>query len=625
MPLAIDPATASPGSFLFQSIGRLKKGAELDQVRARMAQVVQRLRDDSAAQASKGGTSFVQFLDEGKYAPRLLFYKEQVVGDLRRPLWILLGTVGFVLLIACANVANLFLVRAEARQREIAVRSALGASRSALVRHFLAEGAVLAVLGGLAGLTLAWVGVPVLLSLAPDNLPRMDGVGMDAGVLGFTAGITGLAVLLFGLMPVFRYASPRLLATLKQGGRGTAGADRHALRNLLVIAQTGMALVLLVGSGLLVRSFWEIRSIDPGFVAEDVLTFRLSLPGGKYDTPFAQAGFHARLMERLAALPGVESVGSARDIPLQGGASGTAFDVEEFPSEAGTLPPILWNTFTAAGFFETMKIPLMARRTFESRDHEEGSDAIVVSQALVERFWGDGNADVIGKRIRFTGDTLNGWLTIAGVVGSVRDRGLREDPSEMIYLPIVGPQGNDGWGASSLSYTIRGRGVESLGPLVRAQVWELDSDLPLTTMTTMEELVSNDLVRLSFTMLTLAISAGIALILGAVGLYGVLSYVVSQRTQEIGVRIALGAPVGSIRKMVVMQGVRLAAIGLGLGLLASVGLTRVLQGLLYGTEALDPLTFGGTSALLMAVVFLASYLPARRASNVDPVQSMKTV
>jgi len=311
-------------------------------------------------------------------------------------------------------------------------------------------------------------------------------------------------------------------------------------------------------------------------------------------------------------------------VPLGGRIGGTAFDVEEFPTESGTLPPIMWNTFAAAGFFETMKIPLMAGRTFEPRDHEEGSDAIVVSQAVVERFWGDRNADVIGKRMRFSRDTLNGWLTIAGVVGSVRDRGLREDPSEMIYLPIVGPQGNDGWGASSLAYTIRGRDVVSLGPAVRAQVWELDSDLPLTTMSTMEELVSNDLVRLSFTMLTLAISAGIALILGAVGLYGVLSYVVSQRTQEIGVRIALGAPLASVRKMVVMQGARLAAIGLGLGLLASVGLTRVLQGLLYDTQALDPLTFGATSGLLMAVVFLASYLPARRASNVDPVQSMKT-
>ncbi len=365
------------------------------------------------------------------------------------------------------------------------------------------------------------------------------------------------------------------------------------------------------------------RHVESGGTGLSVRDSGVGPDSGIYGGGSSDAGARHR-RQHLASLPGVESVGAAQRVPLGGRIGGTAFDVEEFPTESGTLPPIMWNTFAAAGFFETMKIPLMAGRTFEPRDHEEGSDAIVVSQAVVERFWGDRNADVIGKRMRFSRDTLNGWLTIAGVVGSVRDRGLREDPSEMIYLPIVGPQGNDGWGASSLAYTIRGRDVVSLGPAVRAQVWELDSDLPLTTMSTMEELVSNDLVRLSFTMLTLAISAGIALILGAVGLYGVLSYVVSQRTQEIGVRIALGAPLASVRKMVVMQGARLAAIGLGLGLLASVGLTRVLQGLLYDTQALDPLTFGATSGLLMAVVFLASYLPARRASNVDPVQSMKT-
>ena len=614
LPLGIDPDQACAGCFSFNAVARLKPGITAEMAEPRLQVLVARLNETYADQQM-----FVAFLTRGEFGALVKPMKEQIVGDLQRPLWIILGTVGLVLLIACANVANLFMVRAEARQLEMAVRTALGAGRGALMRQYLAEAFVLSGVGGVLGLTLAWAGVPALLRLAPETLPRLDAVSIDPVVLLFTLGITSLAAVVFGTAPVFRYTRPGLVAAVKGSGRGSVGPAKHHARNTLVVLQTGLAVVLLVGSGLLVRSFWEIRSTDPGFDASNVLTFSLALPEAEYPDAPQAARFHQDLLDRLAALPGVESVGAVSAVPVGTGRSGTAHFIEDFPTSPDELPPIFWYKYTTPGYFETMRIPLRSGRTFETRDHETNLGNIIVSATIAERFWP--GEDVIGKRIT-PGDTT-AWNTIVGVVGSVLDQGFREDPTEIVYYPMVSNSEVAPWVTRNLTYVVRSANPTNLAAAARAQVWGMDPDLPITSMGTMEEVVAASVVRLSFTMLSLGIAAFMALVLGAIGLYGVLSYSVSQRVQEIGVRIALGAKAEDVRKMVVWQGARIALVGLVVGLAGAAGLTRLLQSLLYDTAAMDPLTFGTMALVLFGVGLLASYLPARRASLIDPIEAIR--
>jgi predicted permease len=616
VPLGMDPDSPPIGNFGWYSIARLEPGVTPAQAQGQLVPLVRRIMEQNAEL-----DEYHAFLETGRYAPMVHRMKEDLIGDLEQPLWILLGTVGFVLLIACANVANLFLVRAETRQREMAVRSALGASRLALVRQYLAESAVLASFGGVLGLVLAWSSMPALIRLAPPQLPRLDEVGIDGTVLAFTVAVTALSALLFGTAPVLRYTSVSILGALKHGGRGsTVGRGGHRARNVLVMAQTGLALVLLVGSGLLVQSFWRIRQSDIGFEYEDILTFRLSLPASDYPGAESPARFHQELLDRLAALPGVEAVGAASELPLDEGARGTAFDIEDHPTEVGQLPPMLHYIYTAPGYFETMGMRPVRGRALQRSDYETERGHVVINRTISDRFWSQESP--LGRRLRPSGDTAN-WYAVAGVVESVRQHGIREDPPPLVYYPLVGLDGDEGFSARSLSYVLKAENPTSLGPSVRSTVWSLDPDLPVAVMQTMDDIVSASVTELSFTMLTLGIASLMALILGAVGLYGVLSYVVSQRTQEIGVRMALGADRSKVLRMVVFQGARTALIGLGLGLLGAAALTRLLQGLLFGTDPLDPLSFAGMTFVLFAVGILASYLPARRAAAVNPVESIK--
>ena len=618
LPVGIDPESANPGSFSFDAIARLKPGATVEAADAQMVVLVERVRERWA-----DAQMFINFLDAGGFRPLVHGLQEEIVGDLQRPLWILLGTVGFVLLIACANVANLFLVRAESRQREMAVRTALGGSRWTVTKLYLSESFILAVLGGAAGIMLAWLGTPTLLGLAPPELPRLNEVTMDGNVLLFALAVTALTAILFGAAPALRYNVRSLLGMLRYAGRGTTSGRKHnRARNLLVVGQTGLALVLLVGSGLLVRSFWEIRHADPGFESEEILIFSLSLTSAEYQDASSIISFNQQLFERLRGLPGVEFAGGISEIPLGDNSRGTAYDIEDFPTGPDELPPMFWFKYATPDYFEAMGISILAGRDFEQTDYEQNLGNIVVSKPLVDHFWPDQN--VIGKRIRFAGDTTaTAWNQIVGVIEGVRDRGLREDPSETIYFPIVNAREENVWVTRNLTYTVRGRNVAGLTSAIRTQVWEMNPNLPIARMETMKEIVSDSVVQLSFTMLALGIAALMALLLGAIGLYGVLSYVVSQRRQEIGVRMALGAPPGTVLKMVVVSGARIAGIGLCVGLLGSIALTRLLQGLLYGTEPLDPLTFGAMSLVLFVVGLLASYLPARRAAAVDPMESLR--
>jgi predicted permease len=618
LPARFDPENPPSGSFSFPAIARLGPGVSVAQATAQLAPLVRRLLE-----SFDDGSQYKAFLENGRYQPLVHSMKEDRVGSMERPLWILLGTVGIVLLIACANVANLVLIRAEGRRRESAVRAALGATRGTLVRQSAMESGLLAVMGGVLGLFAAGIGVPALLRQAPPQLPRLDEVGLDGNVVLFTLGVTALAALLFGVAPMLRQAPGVLLASLKQGGRGgTHGPRRQRARNLLVAGQTAMALVLLVGAGLLVRSFWQARGTDLGFTYDDLLTFRLSLPQAEYPTPTQVSAFHDELLTRIRGLPGVEGVGVTSAMPLAEATPGTAFDVADRPTEPGQLPPMLRFKYVSPGFLETLGVHLLNGRTIQPSDEGDGGGHVVVDRALAARFWP--GESPIGKLVRFAGDTTR-WYAVEGVVEKVLDLGIRRDTDPLLYLPVRSPDGDNGWEVRTATYALRAQNPASLAQAVRSAVWDLDSDIPVADMRTGKELVNTSpaVVQLSFTMFTLGIAALLALVLGAVGLYGVLSYSVAQRTQEIGVRMALGAERSTVMRMVVGDGARITLFGLVVGLVSAAALSRLLQGILYGVQALDPLTFFGTALMLLAVGVVSAWLPARRAAAVDPIESMR--
>lgn len=613
LPLALDTASRrSYGDFSYQAVARLRDGIDVERAATPLQPLLRRAAEDT------DGGDFRAFMETGGLAATVVPLKTLVVGDVSRPLWILLGTVGFVFLIACANVTNLFLVRGEARQKEMAVRAALGAGRSGLIGHYATESLLIAGASGVLGLAMTWAALRVLLRIAPPNIPRLHEVAIDPFVLGFTVVVVVLAAVLLGVLPTLRLTSPDLLATLSRSARGVSGSrERNRARQTLVVAQTALALVLLVGSGLMVRSFQKMRALDPGFEPRNALTFRISLPTSMYPDDERSAQFHTTLLERLRALPGVELVGATSHPPLAACCSGTAHVIADHPVEPGQLPPMFWYSTVSDGYFEAMRIPLVAGRTFDSSDRNPERSNVIVSEELARRFWSV--RDAVGKRIRLSSDTAR-WHTIAGVVGNVRDRTLDMDVSQMVYYPVAAGVGEH---SRSMTYVLRTPQPDAVAPLARAQVWSVDANLPIAASETYEKIMADSMIRLSFTMLALLTASAIALIIGAIGLYSVISYLVTQRTNEIGIRLALGARPGQVRRMVVLQGVRLAAIGLVIGFAAALALTRLLQGILFGTEPTDPVTFTVVSGFLAAIALLATYGPAHRASCIDPASSLK--
>jgi predicted permease len=617
MPVQLDPASEDYGNFSFQAIGRLGSGIDPAEAQSRLQPVLSRLRDN----AQQGTDDFRAFVDAGKLTPVVSPLKEQIVGQVSRALWILLGTVGFVFLIACANVTNLFLVRAEARQKEMAVRAALGARRGGLISHYLAESALIACAGGVLGLGLTWLGLRALLRTAPPNIPRLHEVTIDPVVLLFTFAAVAVAAMLLAILPTIRLTSADLLATMSRSARGSSGGrERNRARQILVVAQTALALVLLVGSGLMVRSFQNLRSLDPGFDARDALTFRISLPNSTYSDEERVSLFHAQLLDRLRALPGVQEVGASSNVPLTGCCSGTAHVIEDHPTAPGELPPMFWYSTVSDGYFEAMRIPVLDGRSFGTQDRDPAQRNVIVSQDLARRFWPGGSA--VGKRIRFSADTT-GWNTIVGVAGDVRAQELEREPGQMVYYPASAGERRNAQNRN-MTYVIRASRPDAIVPLARKEVWALDANLPIAATSTLEKVVADSMVRLSFTMLALVVASAVALLLGAIGLYGVISYVVAQRTNEIGIRLALGARPDEVRRMVVLQGVRLSVLGLAIGLVAALGLTRLMQGMLFATRPNDPATFVAGSLFLGGIALFASYLPARRASRIDPASSLRT-
>jgi predicted permease len=608
LPLRLDPESVSFGVHNISGIARLAPG---DTVEAGVT-------DAERLVASLGEAGYPSTWLTSVFSGRALVrtLKEQVIGDARRPLLILLGAVGFVLLIACSNVANLFLVRAEARTRERAVRIALGSGRGRLVRQVMAESVLLALIGGAAGILLAYVGTMALVAVGPSSVPRLDGIGLSGSALLYTGGISVLAGLLFGVLPALRLGPDKMLDALRDGGRATIGRDRHRTRSVLVVAQVALALVLLVGSGLMVRSFQELRAVDPGFQPEGLLTFTIVLFPPKYGFGEPTAQFYDELIDRLEDIPAVASVGGISALPLTDGAERYATEIYEFPPADDELPPFFPFWRVTPGYFETMGIPVVEGRSFTADDHNERLGSVIISQSLKDRYWPQVSA--LGKRIQASGSPARS----VGVVGDVHAAGLGFPAEPHIYKPMLDAEGGD---VRRMTMVVRSDADPlSLVPAVRDAVATIDPDLPISNIRSMESLVADSMSRTSFIMSLLLLAAIVSLFLGSVGIYGVISYIVSQRTSEIGVRLALGADSKKVRRMVLVHGMKLAGAGVVIGLLATAVMGRLLTSLLYGVTSFDPLTLVGGSVIFLIVAALASSIPARRAACTSPATALQS-
>ena len=554
-------------------------------------------------------------------------YVDDVVGSADAALWALWAMMGLVLLIACVNVAGLLLVRAEGRRREVSMRVALGAGRGHLVAQFVAESALLLALGALVGLALAWAVLRALPLVAADVLPRLDEVRLDGAALLVTVGLAGVAALVFGTLPVLRQGLATPAAVLQGGERTTDGRGRVRLRHVLVVGQVAMAAVLLVGSGLMLRSFGKLRAVDPGFVPGGVLTFRLALPVSRRERPQEVARFHDALLERVRALPGVRAAGATGKLPLAGASTlADPLRVAGVAVPAGQLPPLVEMRVATPGYFEAMGIPVVAGRGFERADWERVSGAVVVSARVARQMMA--GREPVGARVAHGLAGMQGekpWSDVVGVVGDVHGESLEKAPMGAVYYAMVNRDGVDmDWLAWSMVYAVRTDAEPSaLLPAIRRLVHEADPELPIAEVRTLDDVVSAATAAMRFTMLGLSAAALVGLLLGAIGLYGVLAYLTALRTREIGVRLALGASPGSVRRMVLRHGLLVTGTGLALGLAGAVALRRFATPLLYGVAPSDPPTLVAVAALLLAVGALATWLPARRAARLDPVRALR--
>jgi putative ABC transport system permease protein len=543
---------------------------------------------------------------------------QHMVGDVRPALLVLLGAVGFVLLIACANVANLLLARAAARSKEIAVRTALGASRDRLIRQLLTESVLLALMGGVLGLFLAFWGVRAIIAINPGNLPRADEIGVDGPVMLFTLLVSLLTGLLFGLAPAVHTASSDLHGMLKEGGRGSAG-DRggQGLRRMLVIAEVALALTLLTGAGLLVKSFARLQGVDPGFDPDRLLTFNLSLPPARYPSDTAQIAFFDQVIPALEAVPGVRSVGATTVMPFSGGWTTGGFQIEGYqppPKQPGPWGDI---RIVSPGYFQTLGIPLRRGRLLEDQDRSGSLEVAVIDDEFVRRYWP--HEDPIGKRFTFgppagaTDTTQREWIQVVGVVGHTKQEGLDAENRLQLYLPYRQA------GRGMLTFAVRTAGApEQYVNQVRRAVQSVDPEQPLSGIRTMDELISRSVGQRRLSMMLLSLFSGIALVLASVGIYGLMSYSVAQRSRELGVRIALGAERLDVLRLVLRQGMSLALTGIVIGVGAAFGLSRLIESQLYGIHATDPTTFIAVAVLLGLTALTANLIPAWRATRVDP-------
>ena len=591
------------GRFL-SAVARLKPGVTVEQAKAEMTGLGARLEQQHSDFNTNWGVNVVPL-------------RTQLVGEIRLALWILLGAVAFVLLIACANVANLLLARATARQKEIAVRAALGASRGTIVRQLLTESVLLSVFGGLAGLVLAWWGTEALIRLSPPELADLQAVRINLPVLLFTFVVAMLTGIIFGLVPAFEAARVDLNETLKDGGKNPGAASRsHRLRNVFVVAEVALALVLLIGAGLLIRSFARLQAVDPGFNASNLLTMRVSLPGRKYDNDEKRLTFFRQALERMQTLPGVESVGAVSFLPFAGPGAGTSVEIEGRPK----LPPGQSLTtgvlVTDLHYFRTMQIPLKRGRLFTEQEATEMRHVVVINEAFANKHFP--NEEPLGKRITIAMKNENLPCEIIGIVADSKFTTLDSPVEPMSYWP------HPELAYSGMTLVLRTKGdAASMANPARETIRALDSEQPVSDVRTMESLLAKSVSRARFNTLLLAVFALVALLLAGVGIYGVMSYSVAQRTHELGIRMALGARQNDVLQLVLRQGMKLSLLGVAIGLGAAFGLTRLLTTLLFGVQATDPLTFAGIALLLTGIALLACYLHARRETKVDPMIALR--
>ena len=602
LPLHPGEAAASRGWRSYQVLGRLAPGVTVEQASARAAAKARELAERYPdANAQRGGA----------VEP----YRELFSRQVRPMMLIMLGAVSFVLLIACANVANLLLARGTTRRREIAVRLAVGAGRGRVIRQLLTESLLIALLGGALGALLGTWGIDAVTRALPADLPFWMVFNVDGKVLLMTLGISVVSALAFGLAPALRASDLELVSELKDGGRGTTGVRAGRLQAALVVAQLALSIVLLVGATLMIRSFLRLHTVDPGFQAQGVLTLQTSLQGPRYEGDSAVTRTYRQMLERISALPGVTGAAAVSSLPVADCCSSSTFYPEGKSYPAGSAPEALSGVATP-GYFATMRIPIVAGREFGEADGPGAPRVAIVNRVLAERVWGGANP--VGKRFRF-GHNDSTWFTVVGVAREVKHNKLNEEDVEQLYLALAQAP----W--RTLSMVVRTPGdAAALAPAVRSAVRAIDPDLPLTRVQTMAEVVRTRMFESRVYGSMFAVFALVALLLASVGLYGVMSYTVAQRTHEVGVRVALGALPNDVIRLMVRRGARLIAFGLAIGVPAAFLLARVLRGALYGVSASDPATFTAIALLLSGVALLASYLPARRAARVEPMVALRT-
>jgi predicted permease len=622
LPLKWDRNKTNLGNFSYEGIARLKPGVTMEQASADIARMLPIVSRTFPAPPGFNAKIF----DNARIGPNLRPLKIDVIGDVGSTLWVLMGSIGLVLLIACANVANLLLVRVEGRRQELAVRSALGASPYRIAGELLLESITLGFLGSALGLGLAYAALRILVLVAPEGIPRINEIGIDGPVLLFTFVISLLASVLFGCIPIFKYAGVRLSTGIREGGRANSGSrEQHRARSVLVVVQVALALVLLICSGLMIRTFRALTHVNPGFARPaQVQTFRIGIPDNQVKDNESVVRTFDAMRSKIAAIPGVSAVTVSTSFPMDGNASNDLVFAQDKAYSEGQIPPIRRFAFVIPGFFETEGTPLVAGRDFTWMDIYKTLPVAIISENFAREYW-DSPANAIGKRIRVA--TTDDWREIIGVAANVYGDGVNKTPPSMVYWPIMRDR-FEGQAHDVATYTGFGirsprAGSEAFLKEVREAVWSVNPNLPLSNVHTLGDFYTRSMARTSFTLIMLAVAGGMALLLGVVGIYGVIACSVSQRVREIGIRMALGAQQQSVTGMFIRHGLILTGIGAAFGLVAAAIVMRLMSSLLFHVNPVDPITYGAVTLGLIFTAFIASYLPSRRAATVDPVEALR--
>jgi predicted permease len=619
LPMKLSRAETQLGDYDLGAIARLKPGASLEQANADIARMIPIIFRTFPAPSGAA----VQDFENLRLIPNIHPLKQEVVGDIAKTLSVLMGGIGLVLLIACANVANLLLLRTDGRQQELAIRSALGASRSRIAAALFCESLILGVVGGLLGLGLAYGAVQILIATDPVGLPRIHEIGIDGKIMMFTLFVSLATSFLFGCVPVFKYAGPGIAIRLREGGRSLSESrDRHRSRGVLVIVQVALALVLLIGSGLMMRTFYALTKVSPGFTGpSEIQTFRVYIPDSQIKDSVQVSQIEEAMSNKLQDLPGVSSVGMSADLPMDGGADLEGVFVRDRVYSSNETPLCRYD-YVAPGFLKTLGTPLVAGREFTWSEIYNKVPVAMVSEQFARDYWHDPSS-AIGKQIG--GGPKSPWREVVGVVGDLHQNGVDKEAPASVYLPVLASFFGGDYVSRDVAFIIRSprAGSEGLMSEVQRAVWSVDSSLPLADVYTLDYYYTKSMARTSFMLVMLSLAGAMALLLGIVGLYGVIAYSVSQRTHELGIRMALGAQKRDVLELVLVQGMSLTLIGMSIGIAAAFALTHFLSSLLYGVKPTDPLTFGAVSFILACAALLACYFPAKRAAKVDPIVALR--